>query len=348
MGGVTGGVVVGAGVVVVGCVTGAGTGAVGGGTSLSFVVVANGLTAVFPANVSLNAFVAPRNAFGSEPRSDARHRAPLTPSAPDSVRRVRAVSFVVPRTVPVQAFRALVRAGTANDTVIVVVSRAPDTDAVVTAAAGVTARGAFAAAGTAGNANARRTQRPSARTSRPYQRSARHLRRSPRVGEDRAMRSRHLSVAVVAAIALAAVAAPGAGAKAAACKPPKVKIGKFCVNFQTRAANGSYVTLGTQYGKGKPVRVVVASVRQALTATCSDGTSAPLPSLTAIAIPITRPSFSGTARRTNSAGDTVSVLRGRYTSNTRVVIDELSQTYPKGGGVTCSVAVRNVVIQQGR
>ena len=178
------------------------------------------------------------------------------------------------------------------------------------------------------------------------------------------MRSRHLSVAVVAAIALAAVAAPGAGAKAAACKPPKVKIGKFCVNFQTRAANGSYVTLGTQYGKGKPVRVVVASVRQALTATCSDGTSAPLPSLTAIAIPITRPSFSGTARRTNSAGDTVSVLRGKGALADEwvvigalldlldlalgAVIDELSQTYPKGGGVTCSVAVRNVVIQQGR
>ena len=44
----------------------------------------------------------------------------------------------------------------------------------------------------------------------------------------------------------------------------------------------------------------------------------------------------------------MNVLRGRYTSNTRVVIDELSQTFAKGGGVTCSVAVRNVVIQQGR
>ena len=65
------------------------------------------------------------------------------------------------------------------------------------------------------------------------------------------------------------------------------------MNFQTRASTGSYVALGTQYGKGKPIRVVVASVRRALTATCSDGTSTPLPVLTNAAIPIKTPRSAG-------------------------------------------------------
>lgn len=162
------------------------------------------------------------------------------------------------------------------------------------------------------------------------------------------MRTRNLpAVALVAALAAVAVAAPGAGAKAAACKAPKVKLGKLCVNAQVRAKSGSSVSLGLQYGRGKPARVVGATVRQPLTATCSDGTTSPVPALTAGAIPITGATFTGTSRTTSSAGATVTVLRGRYTSATRVVIDELSQTYPAPGG-TCTVAARNVVIQQGR
>ena len=161
------------------------------------------------------------------------------------------------------------------------------------------------------------------------------------------MRTRSLAVAVVVALAAAAVAAPGAGAKAAACKSPKVKLGKLCVNPQVRGRAGSFVSIGLQYGRGKPVRVVGATVRQPLTATCSDGTSSPVLALTAGAIPITGPKFTGTSRTTSSAGATVTVLRGHYTSATRVVIDELSQTYPAPGG-TCTVAARNVVIQQGR
>lgn len=162
------------------------------------------------------------------------------------------------------------------------------------------------------------------------------------------MRSRYLPLTLLLASAATVAAAPGAGAKARPCKAPKVKLGKLCVNVQTRAANGSNVVIALQYGKGKPVRIVSANVRQPLTATCSDGTSQPFAFVAGGGVPITGPSFTGTIRKANSAGETVIVIRGRFTSNTRVVIDELSQTFPKGGGVTCTLAARNVVIQQGR
>jgi hypothetical protein len=139
---------------------------------LSAFVLVNGLTTVFPANVNVKDCVRPRKAFGSATRSAARHLPPANASTAANVRRLRLESFVDARTFPVQAFGAFARAGTANDTPIVVRTFAPDTATALSANDGVTGLGAFAAAGTAASANAMSTERLNARIGRRYQRAA--------------------------------------------------------------------------------------------------------------------------------------------------------------------------------
>lgn len=157
----------GCGGALVGCGAGAGAGA--GGTSLSVTVLANGLIAVFPANVIRNAAVRPSSPFGSEPRSTAWQRPAVPASDPVNVRRVRLESFTVARTRPAQALAVAARAGTANATSSRVFSAVPATAASSRATDGTTVAGDATAAGPAVRADTTRTVTPSARTPRRYQ-----------------------------------------------------------------------------------------------------------------------------------------------------------------------------------